>query len=113
MFNLNLLQTVRPSRLRNLLVVGGSLLVLSGCHTIRFYHDMDALRPEPDHRVPATSLAWGLVPLEDPVELRSACPSGVSKLEVQQERSDAVIQVATLGLVNRQVIRVWCKRRER
>ncbi len=113
MFNLNLLQTFRPSRLRSFLLVGASFLVLSGCNTIRFYHDMDALRPQPDHRVPATALAWGLVPLEDPVELRSACPSGISKLEVQQEQTDAVIQVVTLGLVNRQVIRVWCKRRER
>lgn len=112
MFNLNF---SRPREAGWRLCWGCGLLalVLSGCHSVRFYHDMDSLRPEPDRRIPATSMAWGLVPLEDPVELRQACPSGVSKLEVQQERGDAILQVATLGLVNRQTVRVWCRRRER
>lgn len=102
--------TARGARLVGI-VLGG--ILLSGCYTVQLYHDSDSLRSHPDAEASDLSMVGGAFRLDAPVALRELCPSGVSKLEVQQTPLDILIQTATLGALHQQTVRAWCKRRKR
>lgn len=82
-----------------------------GCYKTQFFLDIDRLRAAPDGEASYTSTVFAAVELDDPIMLRSLCPSGVSKIEMAQTATDGLLHYFTLGFYSTQTTRVWCKRR--
>ena len=89
------------------------LLLLSGCYKIRFFHDTDMLREKHDGEISSTSMIFSESQIGGPANIRSACPSGASMVEIEQSTLDGLTNYLSLGLYSPQTIRVWCKRRNR
>ena len=89
------------------------LFLLSGCYTVRFYHDTDMLREKHDGEISSISMIYTDSQTEGPANIYSACPSGASMVEIEQSTLDGLTHYLTLGLYSPQTIRVWCKRRNR
>lgn len=84
-----------------------------GCYTVRFYHDTDKLREHPDGEISSKSSLFNIFQENNPPQIRSACPSGASLVEIEQTISDGLYNYFSLGFLNPQSIKVWCKRRKR
>ncbi len=95
--------------------IGGLLPLLlflcSGCYSTTFYLDTDRLRVAPDGEASHASTVLSTVALDDPTQLRPLCPSGISKLQMEQTLTDGLFHYFTLGFYSTQTTRVWCKRR--
>jgi len=96
-----------------LLITVALPLLLSGCYTVRFYHDTDMLREKHDGEISSTSILFSDSQIGRPANIRSACPSGASMVEIEQSTLDGLTHYFSLGLYSPQTIRVWCKRRNR
>lgn len=93
--------------------LGIILLLASGCYTTRFYSDMHALRPVHDGETRHVSTLLATTEISEATRLRPLCPSGISKLEIQQTLADGVLHYMTLGFYSPFTVKVWCKRRKR
>lgn len=113
MINFNLLAPPISKGVVRLAVFAVWMVLLPGCYTVQLYHDLDRLHPQPDAETSDLAVVGGMLRLAPPVALRELCPSGVSKLEVQQAPTDVLVQTVTLGALHRQTVRAWCKRRRR
>ena len=105
--------SINKSSIKFLLLVASLYFSLYGCYTVRFYHDTDMLRVEPDGELSSESSIINITQVDEPAKIRSACPSGASFVEIEQTMSDGLTNYISLGLYSSQTIRVWCKRRER
>ena len=88
-------------------------LLLAGCYTVRFYHDTDILREKHDREITSTSILFPVSQIGGPTNIRSACPSGASMVEIEQSILDGLTHYLSLGLYSPQTVRVWCKRRSK
>jgi len=104
---------INHSSIKLLLLFAALYLSLYGCYTIRFYHDTDMLREKPDGEISVKSSIINITQVDEPAQIRSACPSGASFVEIEQTMSDGLINYMSLGFYSTQTARVWCKRRER
>tara|TARA_E500000331_G_scaffold282982_1_gene276818 strand:- start:52 stop:387 length:336 start_codon:yes stop_codon:yes gene_type:complete len=103
---------LRSATLTLLITVALSLL-LSACYTVRFYHNTDMLREKHDGEISSTSVIFTDIQIVAPANIRSACPSGASMVEIEQSTLDGLTHYLSLGLFSPQTVRVWCKRRIR
>ncbi len=90
-----------------------TLILLSGCYTVRFYHDTDLLREKHDGEVYITSVIFSDTQISGPSKIRSVCPSGASMVEIEQTITDGLKYYLSLGMSSSQTVRIWCKRRNR
>ena len=88
----------------------GSLSTLGGCYQAHVYHDAATLKNAPDAELRQVSTLFATTELEEAAELRTACPSGVSRVDVLQTAGDGAFHYLTLGMYSPQTVRVWCKR---
>ena len=96
-----------------LLITSSLPLLLAACYTVSFYHNADMLREKHDGEITSISMRLPFSHHDDPKNTRSACPSGVSMVEIEQSAMDGLRHYLSLGLYSPQTIRVWCKRRIR
>ena len=96
-----------------LLITTALPLLLAGCYTVRFYHDTDMLREKHDGEITSTSMLFTDSQIGGLTNIRSACPSGASMVEIEQSTLDGLTHYLSLGFYSPQTIRVWCKRRSR
>ena len=96
-----------------LLITAVLPLLLAGCYTVRFYHDTDMLREKHDGEITSTSMLFPDSQIGGLTNIRSACPSGASMVEIEQSTLDGLTHYLSLGLFSQQTVRVWCKRRSR
>ena len=101
------------SAFRLVLFVTSVYFSLYGCYTVSFYHDTDKLREIPDSEISAKSSILNITKVDKPAQIRTACPSGASFVEIEQTMSDSLTNYMSLGFYSSQTIRVWCKRRIR
>ena len=104
---------INHSSIKLVLLVASLYFSLYGCYTVRFYHDTDMLRELPDGEISAISSIVSITQTDKPAQIRSACPSGASFVEIEQTMSDGLTNYLSLGFYSPQTIRVWCKRRKR
>ena len=83
----------------------------TGCYTLNFYNNVDALNSVPDGEIITASTLFASMDLDGPNKLRRVCPSGVSRLEIQQTLNNGMLHYMTLGFYSPQTVRVWCKNR--
>ncbi|MBF0287340.1 MAG: hypothetical protein HQM14_05925 [SAR324 cluster bacterium] len=86
-------------------------LLCSGCYTTNYYTDTEPLRDSYDGETSHGSVIFAAIELDHPTQLRPLCPSGVSRLEMEQTFTDGLIHYFSFGLYSTQTTRVWCKRR--
>ena len=96
-----------------LLIMSGFTIMLSGCYTLRVYHDKDMLREKHDGEISSISMIFSGSKIDGPAQIRSVCPSGASLIEIEQTVTDGLVHYLSLGLYSPQTVRVWCKRRIR
>ena len=111
MFNLKLI--FNAAGILCLLITTGLTIMLSGCYTLRVYHDADKLLEKHDGEISSISMIFTDIQTEGPANIRSTCPSGASMVEIEQSTLDGLTHYLTLGLYSPQTIKVWCKRRNR
>ena len=104
---------INDSSIKLVLLIASLFFSLYGCYTVRFYHDTDKLREVPDGKIYAISSIVTITQDDKPAQIRSACPSGASFVEIEQTMSDGLTNYLSLGFYSSQTIRVWCKRRKR
>ena len=88
-------------------------LFISGCYTIRVFHDTDLLREKHDGEMYSISIPFTDRQILGQEKIRSACPSGASLLVIEQTFTNGLAHYFSLGLYSPQTIKVWCKRRIR
>jgi len=96
-----------------LMINTGLAIMLSGCYTLRVYHDTDKLREKHDGEISSISMIFAGNQIGGPAQIRSVCPSGASLIEIEQTTTDGLLHYMSLGLYSPQTVRVWCKRRIR
>ncbi|MBC8258289.1 MAG: hypothetical protein H8E38_04680 [SAR324 cluster bacterium] len=96
-----------------LLLAAAAALLLSSCYTTRVYHDTDLLRENHDDEISSISMIFNESQIDGPAQIRSACPSGASLIEIEQTLTDGLVHYLSLGLYSPHTIWVWCKRRIR
>ena len=111
MFNLKL--KFNAAVILCLLIMSGLTIMLSGCYTLRVYHDTDMLREKHDGEISSISMIFSGSQIGGPAQIRSVCPSGASLIEIEQTVTDGLVHYLSLGLYSPQTVRVWCKRRIR
>ena len=111
MFNLKL--KFNAAAIFCLLIITSLTIMLSGCYTLRIYHDTDKLRERPDGEISSTSIIFAGSQIGGAAQIRSVCPSGASLIEIEQTVTDGLVHYVSLGLYSPQTVRVWCKRRIR
>tara|TARA_Y100001970_G_C14198849_1_gene839861 strand:+ start:1374 stop:1709 length:336 start_codon:yes stop_codon:yes gene_type:complete len=84
-----------------------------GCYTVRFFHDTDKLREIHDNEIYGVSSHFTINQKKEIAQIRTACPSGASLVEIEQSILDGLANYLSLGFYSKQTIKVWCKRRER
>jgi hypothetical protein len=85
----------------------------TGCYTIRIYHDTDMLRENHDGEIQSVSMPFTDTQIGGPAQVRAACPSGASLLEIEQTMTDGMTHYLSLGMYSPNTVRVWCKRSKR
>ena len=88
------------------------LVLVGGCYRIIAFTDTRSVQLEPDAQITHLSSVFAMVELDQPQQIRSFCPSGVSKLQMQQTWHDALFHYVTLGNYSVQTTYIWCKRRK-
>lgn len=82
----------------------------SGCYKTEFFLDTDRLKVTPDGEVSQSSTFFAMIELDEPSMLKTVCPRGVAKLEMEQSFTDGLFHYFTLGFYSPQTTRVWCQR---
>ena len=96
-----------------MLVITLVTLFITGCYTIRVFHDTDMLREKHDGEIYSISMPFTDRQIGGSSEVRSACPSGASLVVIEQTVTDGMAHYFSLGFYSPNTIRVWCKRRIR
>ena len=86
---------------------------ITGCYTVRVFHDTDLLREKHDGEMYSISMPFTDSQIGGLVKVRSACPSGASLLVIEQTMTDGLAHYFSLGFYSPHTIMVWCKRRIR
>ena len=86
---------------------------ISGCYTIRVFHNADMLREKHDGEMHSIKIPFIDSQTVSQAKVRSSCPSGVSLLLIEQTLTDGLTHYFSLGFYSPHTIRVWCKRRIR
>jgi len=110
---INLKFSFNPVSILSLLIASVMSVMLSGCYTVRVYHDTDMLREKHDGEISSVSMLFTDSQIGGPAKISSACPGGASLIEIEQTVSDGLVHYLSLGFYSPQTIRVWCKRRKR
>jgi len=110
---INLKFSFKPASILSLLIAFVLSVMLSGCYTVRVYHDTDMLREKHDGEISSVSMLFTASQIGGPAKISSACPGGASLIEIEQTVSDGLVHYLSLGFYSPQTIRVWCKRRKR
>jgi len=111
MINTKLSRQYRPWIL--MLVITLGTVLITGCYTVRVFHDTDLLREKHDGEIYSISMPFSDSQIMGQVKIRSTCPSGASLVVIEQTMSDGLAHYFSLGFYSPQTIRVWCKRRIR
>ena len=111
MFNLKL--KFNAAVILCLLITTGLTIMLSGCYTLRVYHDTDMLSEKHDGEISSISMIFSGRQIGGPAQIRSVCPSGASLIEIEQTVTNGLVHYLSLGLYSPQTVKVWCKRRIR
>jgi len=96
-----------------MLVITMLTLSITGCYTVRVFHDTDMLREKHDEEMYSISVPFIDSQIVGQAKVRSACPSGASLLIIEQTVTDGLAHYFSLGFYSPHTIRVWCKRRIR
>ena len=96
-----------------LLVITLLTLFITGCYTIRFFHDSDMLREKHDGEMYSISMPFTDSHIVGQAKFRSSCPSGVSLVLIEQTVADGLAHYLSVGFYSPHTVRVWCKRRIR
>ena len=96
-----------------MLVITLVTLFITGCYTIRVFHDTDMLREKHDGEIYSISMPFTARQIGGLAKVRSACPSGASLVVIEQTMTDGLAHYFSLGFYSTLTIRVWCKRRIR
>ena len=88
-------------------------LFITGCYTVRVFHDTDMLREKHDGEIYSISIPFTDSQIVGQSKVRSACPSGTSLVVIEQTVTDGLAHYFSLGFYSPHTIRVWCKRRIR
>ena len=110
---INLKLSFNPASILSLLIAFVLSVMLSGCYTVRVYHDTEMLREKHDGEISSVSMLFTDSQIGGPAKISSACPGGASLIEIEQTVSDGLVHYLSLGFYSPQTIRVWCKRRKR
>ena len=110
---INLKFSFNATSILSLLFAFALLVMLSGCYTVRVYHDTEMLREKHDGEISSVSMLFTDSQIGGPAKISSACPGGASLIEIEQTVSDGLVHYLSLGFYSPQTIRVWCKRRKR
>ena len=87
--------------------------IITGCYTIRVFHDTDMLREKHDGEMQSVSMPFIGSQVVGQSEVRYACPSGASMVLIEQTLTDGLAHYFSLGFYSQHTVRVWCKRRVR
>ncbi len=87
------------------------LFSVGACYRITAFTDTRSVKVEPDAQITHLSSVFAMIELDQAQSIRSFCPSGVSKLQMQQTWHDALFHYITLGNYSVQTTYIWCKRR--
>ena len=96
-----------------MLVIALLNIFITGCYTVRVFHDTDMLREKHDGEMHSISMPFTESQIVLQAKFRSACPSGASLVVIEQTLTDGLAHYFSLGLYSPHTIRVWCKRRIR
>ena len=96
-----------------ILVISLLTLFITGCYTIRVFHDSDVLREKHDGEMFSISMPFTDSEIVGQEKVRSTCPSGASLVVIEQSMTDGLTHYFSLGFYSPHTIRVWCKRRIR
>ena len=88
-------------------------LFITGCYTIRIFHDTDLLREKHDGEMYVIGRPFTDGQIVGQAKVRSTCPSGTSLVVIEQTVTDGLAHYFSLGFYSPHTIRVWCKRRIR
>ena len=88
-------------------------LFITGCYTVRVFHDTDMLRDMHDGEMYSISMPFTDSQIVGQAKVRSTCPSGASLIVIEQSVTDGLVHFFSLGFYSPNTIRVWCKRRIR
>ena len=88
-------------------------LFITGCYTIRFFHDTDMLREKHDGEIYSIRMPFTDSQILGEAKVRSACSSGASLIIIEQTVTDGLAHYFSLGVYSPHTVRVWCKRRSR
>ena len=89
------------------------IFVITGCYTIRVFHDTDMLREKNDGEINIISIPFTGQQIVAPTKVRSVCPSGASLVVIEQTVTDGLAHYLSLGFYSPKTIKFWCKRRIR
>ena len=111
MVNTKLSRQYRPC----IIILVNTLLTffITGCYTVRVFHDTDLLREKHDGEMYSISMPFTDSQIVGQAKVRSACPSGASLVVIEQTVTDGLAHYFSLGFYSPHTIRVWCKRRIR
>ena len=86
-------------------------IFVTGCYTVRVFHDTDMLREKHDGEMSSISMPFTDSQIVGQAKVHSACPSGVSLVVIEQTMTDGLAHYFSLGFYSSHTISVWCKRR--
>ena len=96
-----------------MLVITLLTLFITGCYTVRVFHDTDMLRGKHDGKMYSISMPFTDSQIVEQEKVRSVCPSGASLVVIEQTVTDGLAHYFRLGFYSSHTISVWCKRRIR
>ena len=88
-------------------------ILITGCYTIRVFHNSDMLREKHDGEMHGVSMPFIDSQILGQSKVRSACPSGASMVLIEQTLTDGLVHYFSLGFYSSYTIKIWCKRRIR
>ena len=88
-------------------------LFITGCYTIRFFHDSDMLREKHDGEMYSISIPFTDSHIVGQDKVRVSCPSGASLVLIEQTVTDGLAHYFSFGFYSPHTVKIWCKRRIR
>ena len=96
-----------------MLVITFLTLFITGCYTIRFFHDSDMLREKHDGEMYSISIPFTDSHIVGQDKVRFSCPSGASLVLIEQSVTDGLAHYLSAGFYSPHTVKIWCKRRIR
>lgn len=100
--------TAKLETVRGTILAGLLLLLSSGCY--HHSYRVSGTTPEPD----AAETQWrhylfnGLIALSDDLDLRAACPQGISRIENEMAWYNALLYLVTATIYTSTTSRLYC-----